>query len=360
VFDGANDVSEREFQDHDFLRVTEGFFFCVVGPYHPTDRVISYLKYVPDPKGTWSKGTVRLKRVLKKYTIPNLLETFEILRKSHRHYLFFSPVYNIQMTAVPHEHIEEHFEPEPKLQQLLGSAHLDPLQDKLVRLVALLAEISDVPLADFGVTGSLLLDIHNPRFSDMDITIHGKSSSQALKYMLAAPHSHENSGIKPFEGERLEQWLSAKTRHHPLNLAEAKRFYGRQWNIGVFDGTPFSVHPIKRQADVTETYGSKTYNPIGEMTLKATVLDSADSLFLPAVYRVGDVEIEGDVAANIEEVTSYEGLYCSLAENGETILVKGKLEHVIDHQAKAEYDRVLVGSPEGRGREYIKPVETGI
>ncbi|MCW4055909.1 MAG: hypothetical protein NWE82_03900, partial [Candidatus Bathyarchaeota archaeon] len=198
-------MSEREFQDHDFLRAKEGFLFCVVGPYHPTDRAISYLKYIPDPKGKWNKGEARFRRVLRAYTIPSLLGTFEILRKSHPQYLFFSSVYNILMTAVPLERITEHFEPEAKLQEILGKANLDPLQNKLVRLVALLAEMGNVPLDDFGVTGSLLLDIHNLRFSDMDVTVYGTQSSHALKNALAEAHPQANFGIKPLEGGRLEK-----------------------------------------------------------------------------------------------------------------------------------------------------------
>ncbi len=55
-------------------------------------------------------------------------------------------------------------------------------------------------------------------------------------------------------------------------------------------------------------------------------------------------------------MVSYEGLYDSLAEKGETIEVRGKLERVVDNKTRRTYDRVLVGSPEGNGREYIKLV----
>jgi hypothetical protein len=37
---------------------------------------------------------------------------------------------------------------------------------------------------------------------------------------------------------------------------------------------------------------------------------------------------------DIEEIVSYEGLYCDIAEIGETILVKGKLELVRDEKNK--------------------------
>jgi predicted nucleotidyltransferase len=34
--------------------------------------------------------------------------------------------------------------------------------------------------------------------------------------------------------------------------------------------------------------------------------------------------------------------------------VKGKLEEITDKKNKRKYHRVLVGSPEGKGAEYIK------
>jgi len=78
-------------------------------------------------------------------------------------------------------------------------------------------------------------------------------------------------------------------------------------------------------------------------------------LFLPSVYRVREVAImEGPQAANIEEVVSYESLYDNLAEVGESIVARGKLERVVDMKTGREYHRILVGSPEGRGMEYIK------
>ena len=57
---------------------------------------------------------------------------------------------------------------------------------------------------------------------------------------------------------------------------------------------------------------------------------------------------------DITEVVSYEGIYDSLAENGETVQVKGKLEKVIEMGTNRQYYRVLVGSVEGKGREYMK------
>ena len=120
----------RSFRDRDFLQTIEGFFFCVVGPLHPPRTVISYIKYVPSESGVWGSGETRFSRILPKYTIPDLLETFKYLEQNYPHYMFQSPIDNITITAVPHERIKDHFKPEEKLSQLRQAPELDSLQDK--------------------------------------------------------------------------------------------------------------------------------------------------------------------------------------------------------------------------------------
>jgi len=346
----------RKFKDHDFLRTTEGFLFCVVGPFHPPNRVISYVKYVPAKRGKWGRGKRRFRRAMRAYTISNLLKTFNGLERRYPHYLFYSPFYNILMTAVPTEYIARHYKPEEKMARLFQISRLDSLQKKLKKFVQLVSEKSGVPLESFGVTGSILLHIHQT-FSDLDVTVYGLKSSLAVKRALTEASSSWKSPIQRFESKALKIWCMGKVKSHPLTFDEAMRIYRRKWNIGVFEGTRFSVHPVKLEEELEEKYADKAYEPVGSVVLGAVVEENVDSIFLPSVYRVNDVKvIKGPQVADVKEIVSYEGLYGDMAEIGETILVKGKLEEVHDTRTRRKYHRVLVGSPEGKGREYIKPV----
>ncbi len=345
----------RGFRDRDFLQTREGFFFCVVGPFHPSDRVISYLKYVPAEFGGWGKGKKRFRRVMKTYTIPSLLETFSLLETEYPHYLFDSPVYNIRMTAVPHMHITKHFKPGEKLAQLLETTHLDSLQEKLMRFASFLADTGKIPVGSFGVTGSILLDIHQPEFSDFDVTIYGLKNSLTIKNALTTEYALSNPVAQRFDGDILKAWCEAKARNYPLTVDEALQIYERKWNIGLFENTRFSLHPVKLEQELSEKYGDKTHYPLGTITIQAVVCENTDLMFLPAVYPIQDVRVvEGPLVCDIEEVISYESLYDNLAEIGEAIEVQGKLERVLDTKTGREHHRVLVGSPEGKGREYIK------
>jgi len=345
----------RRFRDRDFLQTREGFFFCVVGPLHPPDRVISYLKYVPSKFGVWGKGEKRFRRVMRSYTIPSLLETFSFLERNYPHYLFHSPFYNITMTAAPQRSISEHFKPEEKLSQLLQTSRLDPLQKKLTKFTSFLTETSNVPHDFFGVTGSILLDIHQTKFSDIDITVYGLKNSLAVKKALDENYALPSSPVKRLEGKALKAWCAGKARRYPLTSNEALKLYDRKWNLGVFENTLFSIHPVKLEQEVSEEYGGKTYYPVGPATIRAVVYGNTHYLFLPCIYQIEKVKVmEGPQVTDITEVISYESLYDSLAEVGESIVVRGKLEHVVNNKTSQQYHRILVGSPEGKGMEYIK------
>lgn len=277
----------RRFRDRDFIQTKEGFFFCVVGPLHPPDRVISYLKYAPAKLGLWGKGKKRFKRVMRAYTIPSLLETFGFLERNYPQYLFHSPFYNITMTAVPREYLTKHFKPEEKLAQLLQASRLDPLQKKLMKFTCFLAETSEVPSKFFGVTGSILLDIHRPEFSDIDIAVYGLKNGLAVKEALTEAYSSSSSAVKRLEGSSLKAWCESKAKRYPLTPDEALRIYERKWNLGFFENTPFSIHPVKLEQEVDEEYGDKTYNPVGPATVRAVVYENSDCLFLPPSTALG-------------------------------------------------------------------------
>jgi hypothetical protein len=350
--------NRRGFRDRDFIRTKEGFFFCVVGPYHPADRVFAYVKYVPSEKGKWRDKRTGYKRVMRAYTIPDLLQTFHLLENKNSQYMFHSEFYGITMTAVPKSYILQHYKPEEKLAEILGNLKKDTLQTKLADFVGFLSARSGLASNNFGVTGSILLDIHNPKFSDMDVTVYGLKNSLKVKETLTRAYLEPDSLVKRFEGAVLDDWCRKKGARFPLSFDDARRIYARKWNIGVFEDVMFSVHPTHLERELTEKYGDRTFRSEGQMKLRALVADDSESLFLPCVYKVRDVRlIEGKLRdTDILEVVSYESLYDSLADVGEEIVVKGKLEHVYDSRNDTEYYRVLVGSPEGKGKEYIKTI----
>jgi len=345
----------RRYRDKDYVQTTEEYLFCVVGPVHPSDRVIAYLKYVPDPSGRWGKTEARFRRVLRGYTTPALVETLGIL-ESHPDYLYESSVLGIKMSAVPLKRILVHFRPEEKMSQLRSMKRPDALQRKVVDLADLVSDESGVPIESLGITGSVLLDIHQV-FSDIDLVVYGMRDSRLMKETLIRLFEEQGSPILRFSGEMAEKWCREKVANLPLTYEEAQAILETKWGRGQFEGTMFSVHPVKIEEEVSGRYGDRTFRSLGLVTIEATVCDSSEADFLPSIYKVRDAKIvEGTEVPNICEVASYDGLYGGIAGEGESIVAHGKLERVTDKKLGKQYHRVLVGSIEAQGKDYIKPV----
>jgi predicted nucleotidyltransferase len=345
----------RGFRDRDFIQTVEDFLFCVIGSVHPTDRIISYVKYIPAEGGVWRRGEKGFKRIMRYYTMLDLIGTLNFLEK-YPEYLYDSDVMGIRISAVPLNRVLMHFKPEDKMRELANANRLDYLQSKALNLALIISDESGVPLEFFGVTGSILLDIHQS-FSDIDLTVYGVESNMRVKEALKRIYLLNKFGVRRFNSEEAREWCLNKSEMYPLTYEEAKILLDRRWNRGVFQGTMFSIHPVKLEDEVNEKYGDKIFRFEGMITIEATVLDDSEIDFMPSVYAVGDVKvIEGPPVKDIRELVSYEGLYSGLASKGERVRAYGKLERVIDIKRNEEYYRVLVGSQEAHGRDYIKPL----
>jgi hypothetical protein len=206
-----------------------------------------------------------------------------------------------------------------------------------------------------GVTGSILLDIHRS-FSDIDLTVYGREESRRVKEALLSLYV-TNGGLQRFSGRVLSTWCREQSFVHPLTIQEARELYARTWNKAVFRNVIFSIHPIKAEEEVTERFGEELYKPHGLIKARARIVDPSDSCFLPAIYIVSDVRSEGISQLNaVERVVSYEGLYGDIARSGDEIMVKGKLEEVFGVSHRLKYRRILVGSPEARGSDFMKVI----
>ena len=341
--------------DRDFLRTPEGFFFCVVGSVHPRGRIIAYLKYVPSEKGKWGRGDGRYFRTMQVYSMPALLGNIENLRSSFPQYVFRSRVMGIQMSAVPRRCIASHYRPSVKLKELLMSSSKDELEDKAVRFILRLSETSGVPSESFGVTGSILLGIHNPRFSDLDIIVYGHDNAVSVKKALLRLFTDEKSSIKPFHGRTLEEALHRWTQRYPITPRQARWFATRKWNRGVSMGKEFSILPVKLPHEVRERYGDIHYRSEGIAEGSAEIADTQDSHFLPSIYTVKNVELS-PASAQVQDLVSYDSFYSGIFEKGDHVSFRGKIEMAIFRKDEESHRRIIIGSSEANGADYIRPL----
>lgn len=95
----------------DFIQTAEGLIFAVVMPGLEQNCVLCFLRYIKQAHG-WQKVTTEQANVF--------------LKQFHPQYLYYSPVLDAQLHAVPIEQIYIHHQPRQRLQQLLHTKNHDP------------------------------------------------------------------------------------------------------------------------------------------------------------------------------------------------------------------------------------------
>ena len=347
-------ITRKDFRDRDFIETNDGLLFTVVGYIHPNEKILAYLKYYPGSGGKWSRSGSNYERAIKFYDIPHLKETLKILGKNWPKYLYKDELLNISFSAVPKELIHVHYKPEKKLSELINSTKLDLLQRKTIDVAAILSEESGVKLQNFGISGSVLIDLHQISFSDIDLITYGKKHGWMVREALLSLIRSGGSKIEAFPKDEVPT-PSRQKRLSLMNEMQLKLFYDRKWNRGVIDGTPFSVNPVLAPNDIQEIYGENRCEPVGIVEGEATVTDASESIFVPARYLVSAVKLNKKRQFNdIKEVISYDRDYGDIAYDGEQILIRGKLERVEHLHDGIVYYRIVIGSIEGEGTDYIK------
>jgi len=346
------DQRARKPKDRDFIETREGMFFCVTGYLHPPDKYTAYLKYSPAPVGKWKSGEISYRRELEYYHVGKVADTIAYLERNYPHYVHYCPVRDIKFSMIPQEYVRHYYLPEQRLQEILESPR-DPLEEEVCAFVSEIIACTGIKEEDFGITGSILLGIHNPEFSDIDLLVYGLENALKIR---AALKERRPAKIRPVTGKALEEWCASVVKHFPLSYEEARYLARRRWNYGFFEGRYFSIHPTKKDDEMGENYGDKIYREKGVARIRAIVSDASESLFTPALYRIEEVEVIGGgagtqhVAPLLKEALSYEGLYRDVVDDGDEIEARGKLESVNDRLYK-----LVIGTTMLKGEGYIKP-----
>jgi predicted nucleotidyltransferase len=342
------DEADRKPKDRDFLRTREGMFFCVTGYLHPPDRYTAYLKYSPTSDGKWADEATAYRRELPYYHVRNVAKTIDYLEEHYPAYVHYCPVRDFQFSMVPRGRVARYYAPEARLRDILRSPQ-DSLEEEVRALTLHMAVGAAIDPTALGVTGSILISLHNPDFSDIDLTIYGLDSARRLREAL---RQSSVPRVQRLDEQFTAKWSKAIARRFPLTVEEARTFASGRWNYGTYQGRYFSVHPIRSDDEITETYGEHIYRSRGIGRIIATVADASEALFMPAIYRVEDVRLleGGPEVASVREIVSYEGLYRDVVDADSVIEARGKLE-TVDGQPR----RLVIGSMALAGQGYIKP-----
>lgn len=337
-------------KDRDFIETVEGMFFCVVDYLHPPGKYTAYLKYSPAREGRWQRGNTIYHRELAYYHAHQVSQTLDYLQARYPEYIATCSVRDMRFSMIPQDRVAVYYCPEARLAQILRRPD-DVLEEELTTLTTSLLAATGIPPTSLGITGSILLGIHNPSFSDLDLTVYGRAAVGRLRSALTGPGI---PGVGPVVPATLARWRQDVIDHHGLTEAQVDWLMTRRWNYRSYMGRRYlSFHPTRSDEEIRERYGDHFYRDAGACRLRATIADATEAIYLPAVYRVEQVRILEGLEADIREICSYEGLFGQVADVGQEVEAQGKLERIDD----GPLHRLVIGSSHRSGREYVLPLD---
>ena len=327
----------------DFIHTTDDLFFATTTYLHPEDRIISFLRYIPDQDGDRSLNNTRYSKV-------DSNQAYKFLGKYFPEYLFDCDITGVQMMGVPHEKVKKIMEPSQRLGEIMKSYQRDELLEKVVKLAHIFHDNTGLSYDKMGISGSILPGLYNPTKSDMDFVVYGLKNHRNVMESFAEIKK-DNGVLKGIEGEYWRNLYEKRIKDSSLTYEEFRWYENRKHNRGVFEGTLFDILQTRDWDEIHGTYGTTKYEPMGCIEIECSVKDSLAAFDNPAVYKVEDVNVIKGPEVPINEVASYTHTYAGQAKEGERIIARGKLEKVIGKDVSY---RLIVGTTRESLGEYIK------
>jgi predicted nucleotidyltransferase len=287
-------------------------------------------------KRTWKYGETQLFRAEKLYTAKNYKTFIETFRKNFPDYVYYCYLRNKELITAPLNLIDRVFVPKDRLAALRQVKKPDSLQKLALDLIRMLSEASGVGLDDFGIHGSIALNMHAPE-SDIDFVVYGSENFRIVEETIARL---VNAG-------KLSYIVSNR-------LDAARKFQGR------YKGKIFMYNATRKPEEVKTRYGTARFSSIDAVRFQCTVSDDTEAMFRPATYKITnykplDAPSELPLDKIPDRVVSNIGCYRNVARKNSEIKVAGQLERVETIKTGAVHYQVVVGTATSE-EEYIWPV----
>ena len=332
----------RPLRDCDYFETVDEWIFCVIGDVHPPGRVFSFLKYIPG-EGPWRFSEKSYVRLMKIYSVEELLATMNLIKESRPEYLFYDETVSETITAPPISMIRKAFHADEAVWRIMSNKNRSGLEEVAAGLLSFLSEHTDTPLTSFGITGSLLLG--NPHGgSDIDLVVYGREEFWRVIELI---NEYSRSGeFKLLRDLGIDDWIQRASRKYPLlSLEDVRKLSRRVVNKGFFRGRKFSIYGVRNRP--IHSYGEVIYKSRGSHRGVFRVKSSEESGFTPAIYMLEDNE------HGVERLVTYDMMLACKFRPGDVVEASGKLEDAY-RNGKLAWRQLLVGSFSGSGREYVK------
>jgi predicted nucleotidyltransferase len=323
-----------------------GFIFNVFGYEHPAGRVFAFLKYIPAKykklfniaylDNTWNYGRQKVFRAERLYTAQNYQSFLEAFRQNFPSHVYFCPYRGKEILTAPLNSVKNIYIPKECLHRLAKLQTRDSLQNVALDLIKLLSSESQIDTEDFGIHGSIALDMHTPK-SDIDLVVYGAKNFRKLEATI-------------------NKLVEART----LTYMSKNRTDAARQCKGKYQGRIFMYNAVRKPEEVKSKYGIAKYHPIAPVSFCCTVKDDSEAMFRPAIYGIENY-VQTGAGSTLNEnkvpnlVVSMIGCYRNVARRGDRIRVSGMLERVENLETEQVSHQVVVGTGTSE-EEHIWPL----
>ncbi len=285
---------------------------------------------------TWKFGDKTLFRAEKLYTAENYKSFVETFRKNFPAYLYYCRLRHKELISAPINRIEKVFIPKERLQALMKVEKPDRIQTMALELVNMISKESGVGMEDFGIHGSIALNMHSEE-SDIDFVVLGSENFRKVEATL--DRLVDACTLRYLFGNRLDK---------------ARKFKGKYKDkIWMYTAT-------RKPEEFTPPYGTLRFSAMYPVKFECTVSDDSEAIFRPAIYKFTDykaLDEKSELPADRMPacILSNIGCYRNVARSGDRIKVSGVLERIESNKTGEVSYQVVVGTATTE-EEYVCPI----
>jgi predicted nucleotidyltransferase len=279
---------------------------------------------------------LKLFRAEKLYTAQNYQLFLKTFRNNFSEYVYFCPFRGKEVISTPLSSIKKVFVPRECLRLLKQIKSKDSLQQTTLDLVDLLSNESSIVVEDFGVHGSIALNMHTPK-SDVDLVVYGAKNFRKLE-------------------KAVDKLVAAGT----LNYVFTNRLDAVRRCKGRYLDKIFMYNAVRKPEEFNSKYGTHKYSPVTHVEFHCTVKDDMEAMFRPAVYKIENYKpVDSSLTLSKDKiptrVVSMIGCYRNVAKKLDKIEVSGMLERVETIETGKLFYQAVVGTGTNEG-EYVWPL----
>ena len=167
-----------------------------------------------------------------------------------------------ELITTPLNLIEEVFVPKDCLLKIRKIENPDNLQLMALNLLDMVSETSGVDLDEFGMHGSIALNMHSIE-SDIDFVVYGSENFRKVEIAIA---ELVNTG-------KLSYLFSNR-------LHRARKFQGRYIN------KIFMYNATREPNEIMTKYGETRFSQIAPIKFQCTISNDSETMFRPATYKI--------------------------------------------------------------------------